>query len=667
MNDLKTIRISYLFGIISFILYSASYLIGYEEESENHIFVLVKACLILVSALLYFLSSHKDMSEDVRITHAFLAVVIILHEVLLVAAVGKTIFYVRDYVACFNSIIWILFSSINIIRFRNSITAFFRHIIKERQTLILVVTSAVLAIVVIVFSIEPSGVRFSWDSNTLYGFVYGLSYDALYDSKQLLFSNHLSCVYVYLLCLFKFLLNDIRAGFFMLSSLCIVAASYGMTFLMKSLLPNRSPVLYVLADAMFLFSPWVCGVATYHIYDYYIWCLFPLLIYYCSRKNWIGFYIVGILISFSKSPGVIVFGSVCIGILISDLFFQRKVISIIKDIKYWLFASVAIVFLLFYGIGVDKSAQFNDTLWGFDAAHIIQTLKIYSTANFLWLFVAFSGLYLISMIRRKKLSMSSNTKSIVAILVISDVVFILFNIICITYHMPRYMDSHIATVFILSSMFLVDIEHKTLRLLLFGGVISVNLISSFYTVDPVSLAIFNNVYVGDHNVISFEKKSLPSIGDSIIYNRDYYSYEVLLGRVLSDIINERNADDEIMFSLGNQPITWGYSCGRYSYAYSDGKRYFEEFYDKSIGGLANGYDYEYYDLENMVPLSIRYVFNEEFVENVIRSSDADIFYYIYMPTLNQGKEETIFQQFKVLEFEEKEFRGWKMNFILFEK
>ena len=294
---------NYLFGLFSFIIYSVSFMIGPDEESANHLFVLIKASLICVSGLLYIMSCKRQKNERIRISHCILSLVIFVYEVLLFIAVGRTILYIRDYPLIINSIVWLSCSLYAVIVYRQDLMAYFRKITNERFTIKLILSSALLAIIVILLSLEPDGIMFSWDSDTLYGFVYNLDYDSLFDAKQLLFWNHISIIYTYLLVLLKLLIGNLRIAFFLVNAFCIITASFGMTFLFRFLFPNRTISEYSLANALFLFSPWVCGMSTYHIYDYYIWCLFPLLICFCVRRNWLGFFTIGVMISFSRAPG----------------------------------------------------------------------------------------------------------------------------------------------------------------------------------------------------------------------------------------------------------------------------------------------------------------------------------------------------------------------------
>lgn len=654
-------------GIISFVLYSLSYLIGPEDETANHMLVFIKAGLIFLSALMFLVSSSAKADDQYRISFALFSVFILIYQIILLIAVGRTIIYIRDYPLILNSVMWLACSMAQIVRFRNDLRSFLKSLIRDIETVKLIVWSVLIAVIVILLSLEPEGVRFSWDSGTLFDFVNGCEYDSLFDAKQLLFSGHLSNIYVYLLVLFKLTFGSIKTAFFVLSSLCIVAASLGMIFLIRLVAPNKKTILYVFADAFFLFSPWVCGLSTYQIYDYYIWCLFPALVYYCSRKNWFGMFIVGLLISFSKSPGVIVFGGVCIGLLISDIISGCRIMDLIKDLKYWVFGSVALVFIVIYEFCTDIDTRYTDTKWGFDVAHTIHLLKIYLTANFLWIPVLLAVLLIINMYVIKKTDYSDDARRTVMILLVSDAVFVLFNIACITYHLPRYMDSHVTVVYICACMFIMNLSSDFIRVLSFLVLSIIGFIASFWSADPISRHLFKTINVGDRLIIDYEKTETPSFGDSIVYNREYYSYEVLLGRALGYVIDNKTGDDEVLFSLGNQDLTWGMSGGRYSYSFGEGRRYFDMFYDRSIGGLASGYSYEYYDSDEIVPFSMRFVFPEENVSSAVKSSGSDTFYYLYMPTINAAKEHEIQQEYTILSEKSFSYRGWIMNCIEFRR
>ena len=669
----KSIKHSYILGLLSFFFFSLSLLIGYDEEAANHVYTAVKMGLIAVSALLFLLSCSDNASSRAKLQYSFLSLIILVYEILLVTATGQTILYIKDYPAILNCLSWTAVSLISIIRFRLVIWGFLTNVFKEQTSRILIYSSSITAIMVILLSLEPNGVRFTWDSDTLYQFIYDLDYRSLYDAKLLTFHSHVSAVYAHILVLLKILLGDIRIAFFVLNTLCIICASFGMTFLLRTLLPNRSFTEYTLGNMIFMLSPWVCGLSTLHMYDYYIWCLFPLLIYYVANRSLIGYMVVGVMITFSKSTGFVVFGSVCVGIVIADMIsmFKRRqplvsiLINNLTDIRNWCFASIIPIFYTLFRLGISSDTQFEDTRFGIDIPHIIHQVKLYSLTNSIWIFVILTCLCAYFVFFKQRSNYNELTRMTLSIILISDVVFFTFNCLCITYRIPRYMDSHISIVYIASAILILSLSSVGLRYSLAIILCVIGILNSFRSIDPISSQFFKTMNVGDHTIVDYEMVTNASLGDSIICNREYYSYETLLNKALTYVINNRSNNDEIMFSLGKQPLTWGFSGGRYSYACSDGKHYFEEFYDKEINGLANGYKYEYYDSEDMIPFEMHYIFDSESIAKSVSESKAETFYYLYMPTLNAGKEQEIYEKFKVASEEAFEFRGWQMNCIKF--
>lgn len=673
VNRLLNNKYCFFTGLASFIIYSISFLIGYDDQTAMHVLMPLKLLMVLVSAFLYALSCNNKCSDNIKLSYSVLSLVILIYEITLLIAVGKTIIYIRDYPAIGNSFFWIICSTFSLIRYRHSLTTWINNFRRNRNTVTLIISSALTSIIVILLSCEPEGVRFTWDSDTLYGFIYELDFDALYDAKLLTFHSHVVTVYAYILVLLKLLFNNIRTAYFILNSLCIIAASFGMTFLIKTLIPDRNPIDYILSNAVFMFSPWICGLSTYHMYDYYIWCLFPLLAYYMAKKNWIGFFAIGIMISFSKTTGIVVFGGACVGVLISEFIQQKKsvdnkkrknvIVNLVKSIKYWYFLAAAFIFYLFFRLGIAESTQFEDTSFDINIRHILHQLKLYSTANFMWIYVIFTIILILYVFFTRHINISDDSYYVLLSLIIADIVFVCFNLVCVTYRLPRYMDSHIAFVYICALVLMLCLGRKILQRAVCFALVILGLISSFYMVDPVSLLLFNTINVGNRTIVDFEMTDSPSFEDSIAYNREYYSYEILLDKVLTYVINDMDEADDIMFSLANQPITWGFSGGRYSYGYHDGKDYFELFYDKNIHGLANGYSYDYYDSPDMIPFKIRYVFSEENSASVIANNNSQHSYYIYMPTLNQNREAEILDKLNIIDEKSFEFRGWTMNCI----
>ncbi len=660
-------KIRYSSGLLSFILYALSFLIGYDEESADHLLVLVKGILILASAVLYLLSCSQRSHERIRRQYSVLSLCILIYDLILFTATGQTILMIRDYPAILNSLVWTTVSIICIIRFRQDLIRCICDPLKNRDNAILLASSLIIAALVAAASAEPSGIMFTWDSDTLYTFIYSLGFESLYDAKLLTFHSHVSIVYSHFLVLFKLLFKDIRTGFFVLNTLCIIAASLGMTFLLKELIPGKKIISYILGNTMFMLSPWVLGLSTYHMYDYYIWCLFPMLILFMVRDNQIGFFVTGIMITFSKASGLAVFGSVCIGIVVTDIISQKKksLPDVISDLRYWYYMSVAAVFFIFFKCGISAETQFEDTRFGIEPAHIFHQIKMFSSANFLWIFFIATIITVWLIFVSHRITIPEAARWSLLTLLIADLLFFLFNCLCITYRIPRYMDSHIAALYIFAAVLMISVAKPVLSYTLMVIVDAVMIISSFSMTDPVSKALFTRINVGDHDIVDFEMTDNGSFEDSMVCNREYYSYEALLDKALTYVISDSADGDEIMFSLGNDELTWGFSGGRYSYTLGDGKHYFEEFYDMKKRGLANGYAYEYYESDDMIPIDMHYIFPEESINDAVALSDSEVFYYLYMPTLNQGKESEISERFNVIREERFDFRGWQMNCIKF--
>lgn len=666
-------RYNYLFGLLSFVLYSFSYLIGTEETSD-HFLVLTKAGLIFVSSLLYMASCNETCSNKIKESFSLLSFVVLIYEIFLLISVGKILVYTKAYAWILNSIMWTMSALISLFRFRFHFLSFFKKVFSNRRTIILIVSATITSAVVILLSAEPTGVRFSWDSDTFYGFIYSLDYDSLYDGRQLMFMKvHPSIIHAYLLVFLKLLFGDIRLAFFALNAVCIVISSFGMTFLFEALVPGKKLSCYILANALFMFSPWICGMSTFYYSDYYIYCLFPAFVYFYYKKDWIGFFSIGVLITFTRVTGLVVFGGICLGILIVDIVsivkdhsqkWSDSLVGVLKNWKYWYFLSVAIVFLLFYLLGRDTNRPYGDTSFGFELENTLFLFKQFFTINFLWMFALLSFLCFIIIRRNKRLR---DLQLTIFVLWFADFLFFLFYCYAKTVHLPRYMDSHIPTLYICGTLTFLAMKDDIKAYILMGAICVVSFIGSFRMIDPVSLLLFHRMNIGDHYIVNFEMGEQNFLYDAIICNREYYSYEILLGKALTYVISDRNEDDEIMFSLGDNIISWGYSGGRYSYAYRDGKHYFELFYDKTIRGLANGYAWEYNDSPNFIPFSMHYIYPNETIKSALSDSNANTFFYIYMPTLNMGKEEEIINHYVVLSEEEFEVRGWRMNCIKFVK
>ena len=150
----------------------------------------IKAGILFLSALFFVISGCSATTERLKQQYSILCIVILMYQALMLLAVGWTILSVRYYTAILSSLLWIISALWVFLFLRKSFIKWLSDLVKDRDTVILIIAALLLSTAVIVLSAEPEGVRFSWDSDTLYGSVYGLDFSSLYDVKQTVFHSH---------------------------------------------------------------------------------------------------------------------------------------------------------------------------------------------------------------------------------------------------------------------------------------------------------------------------------------------------------------------------------------------------------------------------------------------------------------------------------------------
>lgn len=331
--------------------------------------------------------------------------------------------------------------------------------------------------------------------------------------------------------------------FLFITSICYVYA------LLRMLITEKKEPFYIAATAIYAFSPFYLGMAGYYNLDFFLMCMLPATVYYAYSKKWIQLTITATLLCFTKEPAVIIYGAFCLGIVICDAIGymesataeDKKIQPLLKHIfgtlHYYYMALPGILWILTFEILGPWVGGSHDV--GISSQYIIGKLKVFYVLNFNWIFVALIVILLVVGIIRKQLKKAD--LYVMLPFAVSLVGFTLFNLVFITANHPRYIDSVPYMLYILAAYLAGIVIKDGITIPASYVLAGLMLVQSFYTIDPVSLAAFDRVNIGNATIITTSER----IGDSSQYNRQMLGAEPALGEAVAEALD---SDSAIIFA-----------------------------------------------------------------------------------------------------------------------
>ena len=317
---------------------------------------------------------------------------------------------------------------------------------------------------------------------------------------------------------------------------------FQMIFDPDLIIPDKSDFTYIVLTAVYAFSPYYLGMVNYYSLDYYLICLFPIVVYYAFAEKWMQMTLTAIFFCFTKEPAIIIYGALCVGMVIRDviIFLEEKkdekmtMLSVLKKVfgtvHYYYMALPGLLWifiLVIIGLWVGGS---HDV--GVNADYIIGRVKALYVLNFSWIFVVIIAVILASRIIIKK--RSSSTIKITLPIICNLVAFTAFNFVFITVNQPRYVDSIAYSLYLLAAVLCGSICKEKVVKIVAPVIAILMLIQCFTTIDPLTRVSFDNINTGDGMVVS----GMSRIGDASVYNKQMLWAEYPLRCAIKDALND---------------------------------------------------------------------------------------------------------------------------------
>lgn len=532
-----------------------------------------------------------------------------------------------------------------------------REILRKIKAVEISIKSQVeLYLMLIVFgilSIHLGGTTYKWDSRLYYITCQELN---AFSISDLAIYGHTAQAFGFLLKLGKVFFGDMNVAVHFVNvfvAMCGICAFYGI---MRHICPKTGRINLCLATGVFAFSSYTLGLVNYLSLDYYCACLFPVVVYFMLKKQWVFHIIAAIFFVFTKEPAIIIYAGLCLGYLIIDIkqLKERYGLKVLKElffsIKYWYMALIGILWLATYKLLGPWSAGEGGI--SFDFGFMWDKLKVMYLMNFGWYFsLLFLVAVLITVFKKKK-----NLFEIYTCLLIPLFVFTLFNCVFRTANHYRY---NAITFFVICSvgmLYILELHKKYVVRIILGISCIISLCTSYLSIDPVSDSLFGKVFVGNGYIWSTSEDL--RLGDSAIYNKQMLRSENALNQAFKASMTD---GDQIVLQAEHNNIWYADGLTDFQPLNEDGYSY-SCLWDTQLGQRVSVETEATQEIEMVQIADI-----EDIIRMVESNSFEKTYSYVAVSDTNNELIEQIKEYYSVLDEQEYEYGDWKYKRVRFRK
>lgn len=506
-----------------------------------------------------------------------------------------------------------------------------KHSIKEVQCWalrhkLLILTEAIVLILIV----TQAGATLRWDAQYIAKAQVGVQLSDVFNLSKMSFYGHIDMSYAaFTAVMAAFMAGSMSKGAVaatVILILCSVAAMYGI---IKAYVPNRLDFEYALLALCWGVSPFVLGVSGDYIYDLYaIWFL-PVVVYFAVTDQWMLHLMAALFLVFIKEPAIVAYAGFALGVLLTDLLIKKKPIQkVITRGRYWGMLLVGLTWFYVYTILPNCWGGEGMTYFSVDIPYVIEKCKVLYVLNFNWILTILSIGAIVAAIVKKNAFPHS-----ILPLVMCDLFFVVFSCLFVTVNHARYIDTHIAVLNILAFLGIETLACTQMRYGLTGVTAVLMIVSNYYTIDPFTKSVFQTYQVGNTTMVATCDNECMS--DSMVYNRQWESFDKLLDRALEDIVD---GDNQIFYPK----LGWNW------FVVGDGR-------DDVVMEL--NYDLKekkhvWFENGNCIPYI---VYNADSMDTIRENLGEGTAYYIYFPFVGAELADEIRAEELVLE--EEEFRS----------
>lgn len=619
----------------------------YAISHDSNILMVLHVLGCLVTAILYYFFTQYENKEVRYLNH----VMALISFVWLIIQVCEALAGNGSILRVLSATSWcVTFILVEFIRYKDDIKRDFSKLIANARNNWMLIIAIFIAIVL---SYHPYMFTQKWDGR-LYqsvfecGDIYSMSSIAYYG--HLAQGSGLLVTFVIALCG-----GNVLVGSIISNVVAMVLGAIAFYAIHKELIPNKKQIQYVLCTCIYLFSPYLMGMIGFASVDYFCMNLFTVVLYFTISRKWYLQVATGAIYAFTKEPGIIIYGCLCVGVLILD--FVKNKWEVLKHIRYYGMMCVAAIWVVTIAIIGFWSA--GNSSVGVNAKYVVSKNMALYIFNFGWIFLILSiATVVVLIIKDRELLLK------LVPLLCAMAGFTIFSCALITVNHARYTDIIPVSLYLIASVGLLRLapekQDKTSILWMLAPIALsvVMLLSCYETFDPISLALFEYRTLDNGSTIISVNEGAFHGGDSVVYNRQALDMEGPFSMMVEDALKNNVA----ILATGD---------GITSY-YFDGIK-------ENEGAKPGEYlvNKEYWDESRKCRECIKTSNNSEFnvylpdgtdgIDRLIADdiTGAEVYLYVYSDEYGSDLASNILDKYDIIKCHDYTYRGWTIHGIFF--
>ncbi|MDE6252657.1 MAG: hypothetical protein K2M78_08470 [Lachnospiraceae bacterium] len=494
---------------------------------------------------------------------------------------------------------------------------------------------------------------------------------------KLKMANHNTQTYTMWLLIGEFLLPGNAYGvrlILILMGMLTILAFYGI---IKSICANAGKLQVILLTAIFAFSPGLFGMLGEINTDFPMLCFFTWMFYFHIKQKYILQSFCGILLCFSKEPGVVIYGCYMLGAALGRFFDSQN-----TTFKERVTKTLNLPFILNCIAGVCWIANYifidNSKAWGanvnavsgqennmkvlmintftpyFD--YMIHKLKQMFFVNYGWIYwgiiFIFAFIYIFNSKRLEKQKI--NLEMYLAIFG-GMFGFYNFNLLYLTWPTYRYSIPLLFFQMLLFSIAVCSmIKKKNVRIVCSVIILVITIWTNFYS-EPLSTRVFRSYDVGKGKLVTttlfnavnfrvtYEAEQLEYAGtnNSSVINRQY-SYR---GDCFEELLEKIDYDSNTLIVIPDI-LKMKYKTYELYFGRNEAVMTNSIYWNKKSGKLnINNYKLDVSNNSEYIKLNLKMVEEEEDLEKAVYDK-YDRIYYVMLPTNEDYDSDRFLFQYK---------------------
>lgn len=420
-----------------------------------------------------------------------------------------------------------------------------------------------VAIVFIVIRLAQFDTLPRWDSETYFAALRKACENYEYDFPSLInnffLAGHVSLGYALFLAMGYFIWPNAAQGVYAVNLLLSFAGFCYTWGILRHAVKRKTSLQLLLAAFLIWCMPLTLGTFSGISLDYGIMLFLVFLLYSHIKQQYLLMLFWALALATTKETGVIClagYGVMCVlqKFLHQHGSFRDRGLALLKEKAMWILLGSGGAFLLMralqllfgkssWGTGISKSGLHNVFKWQWD--YVLLKLQTFFLLNFYWV-LALLMLYCVlasAFGKKQRLRYLLLKNEEICCAIGAAAAFIVFSCIYLTYNNPRYnvvVEYILALVCVIFVMW--TITEQTVCNLVIGQLCVIMLVQSYYTVDPVTKAVFPKVNTESaFPMVTTGWSGYPSLqADITVYNNQYTYLDKAYDKILSNIGYDEN-------------------------------------------------------------------------------------------------------------------------------